>query len=112
MHVLRLLCSVLLLASFSYAADQAQVFPTSAGPVRITPLNHASTLIEAGGKVIYLDPAKPVDFSGRPKADLILITDIHGDHMDPDAIKAVSKAGTEILAPPAVVQTVTTAKPI
>jgi L-ascorbate metabolism protein UlaG (beta-lactamase superfamily) len=88
------------------------VFPTSAGPVSITPLNHASTLIEAGGKIIYLDPAKPANFSGQPKADLILITDIHGDHMDPDAIKEISKAGTDILAPPAVVQTVTTAKPI
>ena len=32
--------------------------------------------------------------------------------MDPDSIKEISKAGTEILAPPAVVQTVTTAKPI
>jgi hypothetical protein len=32
--------------------------------------------------------------------------------MDPDALKAVSKAGTEILAPPAVIQTVTSAKPI
>src|SRR5436305_757010 len=94
------------------AAAQPQVFDTSAGPVKITPLNHASTLIEAGGKIIYLDPAKPVDFNGKPKADLILITDIHGDHMDPDSIKAISKAGTEILAPPAVVQTVTTGKTI
>jgi hypothetical protein len=32
---------------------------SSSGPVRITPLNHASTLIEAGEKFIYLDPAKP-----------------------------------------------------
>jgi L-ascorbate metabolism protein UlaG (beta-lactamase superfamily) len=50
--------------------------------------------------------------SGLPKADLILITDIHGDHMDPDSIKEISKANTEIFAPPAVVVTVTTAKPI
>ena len=112
MNLLRLICPVLFLVCFAYADDQTQVFSTSSGPVRITPLNHASTLIEAGGKVIYLDPAKPVDFSGKPKADLILITDIHGDHMDPDSIKAISKTGTEILAPPAVVQTVTTAKAI
>jgi Beta-lactamase superfamily domain len=77
------------------AADAAQVFSTSAGPVKITPLNHASTLIEAGGKTIYLDPAKPVNFSGLPKGDLVLVTDIHGDHMDPDSIKEVSKAGTD-----------------
>jgi len=100
------------LAPLVRAADQTQTFPTSAGPVKITPLNHASTLIEAGGKTIYLDPAKPVKFGGLPKAGLILITDIHGDHMDPDAIKDASKADTEILAPPAVVQTVTSARPI
>jgi L-ascorbate metabolism protein UlaG (beta-lactamase superfamily) len=112
MNLLRLACLVLFLASVSPADNQTQVFTTSSGPVRITPLNHASTLIEAGGKFIYLDPAKPVDFSGKPKADLILITDIHGDHMDPGAIQAIEKTGTEILAPPAVVQTVTTGKAI
>jgi len=110
MNLLRFACCVLLLASFMHADDQTQVFATSSGPVRITPLNHASTLIEAGGKFIYLDPAKPVDFSGKPKADLILITDIHGDHMDPGAIQAIEKSSTEIFAPPAVVQTVTTGK--
>jgi L-ascorbate metabolism protein UlaG (beta-lactamase superfamily) len=99
-------------AAVVHVAAEPQVFQTSAGPVKITPLNHASTLIEAGGKVIYLDPAKPVKFSGLPKADLILITDIHGDHMDPDSIKEISGASTEIFAAPAVVQTVTTAKPI
>src|SRR5207244_10434807 len=108
-----LICSLIAQGLLAYpAADAAQVFSTSAGLVKITPLHHASTLIEAGGKTIYRDPAKPVKFSGLPKADLILITDIHGDHMDPDSIKDASKAGTEIFAAPAVVQTVTTAKPI
>jgi L-ascorbate metabolism protein UlaG (beta-lactamase superfamily) len=106
-----LFCSLLAISAFAYAASEPQVFPTSAGPVKITPLNHASTLIEAGGKTIYLDPAKPANLSG-PKADLILITDIHGDHMDPDSIKQVIQEGTEILAPPAVVETVKAAKPI
>jgi L-ascorbate metabolism protein UlaG (beta-lactamase superfamily) len=89
-----------------------QTFETSAGPVKITPVFHASTVIEAGGKVIYLDPAKPSDFTGLPPADLILITDIHGDHMDPAAVTAVSKSGTQILAPAAVAKTVTAAKVI
>src|ERR1700728_454268 len=101
------------LASFVHtAAAQTQTFPTSAGPVKITPLIHASTLIEAGGKTIYLDPAKPAKLTGLPKADLILITDIHGDHMDPDSIKQISQAGTEILAAPAVVVTVPSAQPL
>jgi L-ascorbate metabolism protein UlaG (beta-lactamase superfamily) len=92
------------------AAAEPQVFSTSAGPVKITPIYHASTLIEAGGKTIYVDPAKPAKLDGMPKADLILISHIHGDHMDPDSIKEISKAGTEIVATPTVAQTVTSAK--
>jgi L-ascorbate metabolism protein UlaG (beta-lactamase superfamily) len=93
-------------------ARPLQTFDTSAGPVKITPIVHASLLIEAGGKTIYVDPAKPGNFTGLPPADLILITDIHGDHMDPDSISAISKTGTQIMAPPAVVKTVTSASPI
>ena len=93
-------------------ARQVQTLQTSAGPVKITPVFHASLLIEAGGKDIYIDPAKPGNFTGLPAADLILITDIHGDHMDPSVISKVSKPGTQIIAPPAVVKTVTTATPI
>src|SRR5579864_6622408 len=101
-----------LLVAAAFSAGQSQIFPTSSGPVKITPLYHASTLIEAGGKTIYLDPAKPAKLAGLPKADLILITDIHGDHMDPDSLKEISTADTEIISSPAVAQTVTTAKPI
>jgi L-ascorbate metabolism protein UlaG (beta-lactamase superfamily) len=100
------------ISHFAQAEAAPQTFSTAAGDVTIKPLNHASTLIETGGKVIYLDPAKPANFAGLPKADLILITDIHGDHMDPASIAEISKPGTEIMAPPAVVATVTTAKPI
>ena len=73
------------------------------------PIFHASLLIEAGGKAIYVDPAKPAAFTGLPKADFILLTDIHADHMDPDSIASVSKSSTEIWAPPAVAKTVTAA---
>src|ERR1700691_2099230 len=112
--ILIVVCSAFafLFAMAPFAAAQTQTFSTSAGPVKITPLYHASTLIEAGGKTIYLDPAKPAKLAGLPKADLILITDIHGDHMDPDSITEISKPETEILAAPAVVATVTSAKPI
>ncbi|HEV2615709.1 MAG TPA: MBL fold metallo-hydrolase [Candidatus Acidoferrales bacterium] len=105
-------CGVLGMPARGQSARPVQTFETAAGSVKITPIYHASLMIEAGGKVIYLDPAKPANFDGLPHADLILITDIHGDHMDLNSVAAVSKSGTEILAPPAVVATVTTASPI
>ena len=94
--ILLTLCSAVVffgMVAIAHSGGEPNVFLTSAGPVKITPLNHASTLIEAGGKTIYLDPAKPVKFSGLPKADLILITDIHGkDHM----IRTIHLMATEI----------------
>jgi L-ascorbate metabolism protein UlaG (beta-lactamase superfamily) len=91
---------------------QVQTFRTSAGPVEITPIYHASVLVQAAGKNIYVDPAKPGNFDGLPKADLILITHDHGDHMDPATIARLSKPDTQVMAPVAVVQTVRQAHPI
>ena len=87
----------------------AQTFPTSAGTVTITPIYHAAAIIQAGNDRIYIDPAKPADITGLPPGDLILITDIHGDHMDADDIKALSKDGTVVIAPTSVKQTITQA---
>jgi L-ascorbate metabolism protein UlaG (beta-lactamase superfamily) len=91
---------------------QTQSFSTSAGEVKITPLVHASTLIQGGGKTIYIDPAKPAKLAGLPKADLILITHIHFDHFDPDSIAAISQPSTEIIAPASVVEKISSAKPL
>jgi len=55
-------------------------------------------MIQAGGKVLYIDPAQG-KYEGLPPADYILITDIHGDHMSPPLVEKLKKAGTVILAP-------------
>jgi L-ascorbate metabolism protein UlaG (beta-lactamase superfamily) len=104
--------AIFLAASAFAAPGPVQTFPTAAGPVKITPIYHAAAMIEAGADRIYIDPAKPADIRGLPPGDLILITDIHGDHMDADDIKALSKDGTVIIAPTAVQQTITAAKPL
>ncbi len=101
---------VLLAASALAAPVPVQIFPTNAGPVRIQPIYHAAAMIEAGGNRIYIDPARPANIAGLAPGDLILITDIHGDHMDPAYIAELSKPGTEIVAPPAVQHTVTQAR--
>src|ERR1700674_763945 len=104
--------AALAVSAQAQGARPVQTFRTSAGPVKITPVSPAALEIEGGGKVIVVDPAKPANFAGLPQADLILITDIHGDHLDADMIKAESKAGTDIIAPAAVAKTVTAAKVI
>jgi L-ascorbate metabolism protein UlaG (beta-lactamase superfamily) len=81
-----------------FAAKPAEVFNTKAGALKITPIMHASFTIEAGGQVIQVDPAMG-DFTGAPKADIILLTDIHGDHLAPEQIAKLKKSGTVILIP-------------
>ena len=100
------------LALPALAADQTQIFSTARNAVRITPIYHATAMITAGRDTIYIDPAKPAKIEGRTPADLILITDIHGDHMDAADVTALSKAGTLVIAPAAVAATITQAKPL
>ena len=94
----------MLLAAFAHAAAPEE-FQTSAGPLRLTPIQHASLMIQAGGKVLYVDPALG-KYDGMPKADYILITDIHFDHMAPAVVDKLRKPETAILAPKAVAATV------
>ena len=87
--------------STSRATD---TFPTSKGDLKVTPIYHASTLLEIGGKAIHVDPFSKGDYAGLPKATFVLITDIHGDHLDPKALDAVVQPSTKIVAPPAVAE--------
>ena len=83
--------------------------PTTTPSVPIQPANPAPPnptasitvtpgTVEAGGKVIQVDPWSQGNYEGLPKADLILLTDIHGDHMDPKEIDQLKKDGTTIIA--------------
>jgi L-ascorbate metabolism protein UlaG (beta-lactamase superfamily) len=105
-------CAVLAITSLAQTGRPAQTFQTSAGTVKITPIYHASLSIEAGGKLIYLDPAKPANVSGMTPADLILLTDIHPDHLDTGLITSLSKPGTEIWGPSASAKTIANLKVI
>lgn len=95
----------LLFASLAVAAAPADEFSTSAGTVRITPIQHGSVMLEAAGKVIYIDPAQG-RYEGRPAASLILISDIHGDHLVPAVLEKLRRPDTVVMAPEAVAKTV------
>ena len=77
----------------------ADTVPATGGAIELTPMAHAHVQIEFGGKVIHVDPSNLADFAKAKPADLVLVTDIHGDHMDPGAIDRVRKATTAYVAP-------------
>ncbi|MCF4100390.1 MBL fold metallo-hydrolase [Gillisia sp. M10.2A] len=68
----------------------------------VIPVSHASFAIQLNGKTIYFDPVGgAAAYSDLPEADLIVITDIHGDHMDSATLDSIAP-GTTIVAPKAV----------
>ena len=86
--------------------SSADCFTTPGGKtVEIEPLIHASIRIIYDGKEIEIDPVgtlgnRTTDYSKFPKADFILITHEHHDHLDPAAVKTLSKADTVVIANP------------
>ncbi|MDF1527161.1 MAG: MBL fold metallo-hydrolase [bacterium] len=74
---------------------------TSSGDLEITFVGHGTLMLGFGGKVIHIDPyGKLTNYGEMPKADLILITHDHGDHLDPAAIDAIRKSSTIIVTNP------------
>ncbi len=74
------------------ATMAADTIPATGGNITLTPMTHAHVQIEFGGKVIHVDPTNQSNLAASKPADIILVTDIHGDHMDPAAIDQIEKA--------------------
>lgn len=81
-------------------------FQSNPKEVEVIPLGHASLLLKWNDLAVYIDPTSQWDYTGLPQGDLILITDIHGDHLDLKQIQALTKPGTTIAGPIAVQETV------
>jgi len=78
-----------------FASDR---FDTSYGELTITFIGHGTLMFQFGGKVFHVDPyGKLADYAGLPKADAILITHDHADHLDPAALAAVRKPDTAMV---------------
>ena len=97
---------LILLAAFVLAfsmgthayAFQTDSIKTSHGDLKITFIGHGTLMFEYGGKVIHVDPwGKLADYSKLPKADLILITHEHQDHLDLNAIKKIKTNKTVVI---------------
>jgi L-ascorbate metabolism protein UlaG (beta-lactamase superfamily) len=85
----------------------------SQGGLEITPITHASLMINYGGLVVYVDPTDylgTADYSGMFRADIILITHHHFDHFNPKTINQLLKEDTVIIGPETLLETITYAR--
>jgi L-ascorbate metabolism protein UlaG (beta-lactamase superfamily) len=93
-----LLSTMALFAAYAQNKFQEDVFKTSGGDLRITFIGHGTLMLTYAGKVIDVDPVSMyANYTTLPKADLILVTHEHGDHLDPKAIQAASTANTMLI---------------
>ncbi len=77
---------------------------TDKDKVVIHSVHHATLYMEVAKKIIWIDPFSEGKLDDKPKADFILITDIHPDHLDEKAIDAIKKPETKIMGPKSVAE--------
>ncbi len=76
---------------------------TDQGDLVIHPVNHATVVMTWNDHALYVDPVGDTDrYSGLPKPDLVLITDIHGDHLSGETLAALVTDQTMMVAPQSV----------
>lgn len=85
-----------------FVNNQAQILKRS--KIKFYPINHASFIITTPSITIYVDPVQKIKaYAKYPSPDIILITDIHRDHLNREVVKSIKKKKTKIIAPKAVV---------
>jgi len=97
------LCAIMLTVFVFSQRPEADTFKTKKGDLTIQPILHGTLVLQFNGKVIYVDPYGGANaFAGISQPDLILITDIHGDHLNEDTLDALNIKDVPIIAPQAV----------
>jgi len=101
-QILSILFTLYSLVGFAQNIE-GETISSDQGDIVIRPILHATMAISFDGKIIYTDPYGGTEvFEGIPKPDLILITDIHGDHLNLKTLQALNLQSTIIVAPKAV----------
>ncbi len=73
--------------------------------VQVIPIEHATTVLEWGEITIYVDPTGGAKaFEGQKNPALILITDIHGDHLNVETLQELSATNAAFVVPNAVAE--------
>ena len=108
-----MLFSSLIMAAnlFSQEMPAVDKINTSAGPVELHFIGHGTLMFKIGEFVIHIDPVRSSgSYTNLPKADLILVTHEHGDHLDAGLINDLRKESTRMLCNANSAKTVTWAQ--
>lgn len=97
-----------LLLFISFGVFAQDIIPANNGDITINPITHGTLVLEHGDQIIYVDPYGGADaFKGQKKPTLVLITDIHGDHLNQETLDGLDLSGATIVAPQAVADKLT-----
>jgi len=73
--------------------------------VKIIPISHGTLILETEDDVIYIDPTGGKKaFDGQKRPTLVLITDIHGDHLSNETLSALNLNSVHVIVPKAVAE--------
>ena len=93
-----LLLPFLLLSLASAQPFEADTFVVGQKKLVIHFIGHGTLMLDYGGTIIHLDPVgQYADYSKLPKADLILVTHHHQDHLDKEAVGRMVAANTRVI---------------
>jgi L-ascorbate metabolism protein UlaG (beta-lactamase superfamily) len=96
--LINLLSLMIVLSAYAQKGFETDIIKTSAGDLKITFLGHGTLIFNFGGKVIHVDPYSALaDYNILPKADIILLTHEHRDHLDLKALNTVRTEKTVVM---------------
>lgn len=91
-------------ASESNSKDLAAENSSKQKQLEIQPISHATMVLTYGSDDFYIDPTGGAEaFSSFSKPEYVIITDIHGDHLNIETLKGIDLSSAMVIAPKAVV---------
>src|SRR5215471_14982888 len=111
LSILAAVILLMLLGPVTCSADGTptpDTIATQDGALKIFPINHATLALQWKDRTIYVDPVGGAKaFQELPKPDLILVTDIHGDHFSKETLAELAGQNAKLVCPAAVADQMT-----
>jgi L-ascorbate metabolism protein UlaG (beta-lactamase superfamily) len=101
-----LIIFLLLFSNFSWSQKPIiDSHKTQNGVIKIQPILHSSFIVTYNNKTIYIDPYGGAKlYEGQKFPDIILITDIHGDHLNQKTLDSIDTSKAIFIVPKAVAE--------